>query len=79
MWPDPSIRRVSVHGQRPNDANGNNTVTTTPAPAGQTGYETTTYTYDGAGNLIETVAPPTSSATGAQTKIHTTPTTRAAS
>ena len=27
---------------------------TTPAPAGQSGYETTTYTYDGDGNLITT-------------------------
>ena len=34
---------------------------TTPAPAGQSGYETTTYTYDGDGNLIETTAPPAAS------------------
>ena len=32
---------------------------TTPAPAGQSGYETTSYAYDGNGNLIETTAPPT--------------------
>jgi len=32
---------------------------TTPAPAGQSGHETTTYSYDSAGNLIETVAPST--------------------
>ena len=31
---------------------------TTPAPAGQTGYETTTYAYDGNGNLTKTTAPP---------------------
>ena len=34
---------------------------TTPAPAGQTGFETTTYTYDGNGNVLTTTAPPTSS------------------
>jgi RHS repeat-associated protein len=37
---------------------------TTPAPAGQTGYETTTYAYDGDGHLIQTTAPPSS--TGGQ-------------
>jgi RHS repeat-associated protein len=47
------------------DANGDEIATTTPAPAGQSGYETTTYSYDPAGNLIETVAPPTSNAVGA--------------
>ena len=47
------------------DADGNQTATTTPAPAGQTGYETTTSSYDGAGNLTETVAPPTSNSGGA--------------
>jgi RHS repeat-associated protein len=47
------------------DANGDKVATTTPAPAGQTGYETTSYNYDGAGDLIETVAPPTSNAGGA--------------
>ena len=40
------------------DANGDKTVMTTPAPASQS-WEETTYTYDLAGNLIETVAPPT--------------------
>jgi RHS repeat-associated protein len=49
------------------DANGNDTVMTTPAPAGQTGYETTTYTYDPAGNMVEAVAPPTSNSGGAPT------------
>ncbi|MGD1012348.1 MAG: DUF6531 domain-containing protein, partial [Acidimicrobiales bacterium] len=47
------------------DANGNKTSMTTPAPAGQSGYETTSYAYDAAGQLIETVAPPTSNASGA--------------
>jgi RHS repeat-associated protein len=41
------------------DAAGNKTAMTTPAPAGQSGYETTTYSYDSAGNLLETVAPST--------------------
>jgi RHS repeat-associated protein len=30
---------------------------TTPAPAGQSGYETTTYAYDGDGNLTQTTEP----------------------
>jgi YD repeat-containing protein len=47
------------------DADGNKTATTTPAPAGQSGYETTTSTYDSGGNLIETVAPPNSNSDGA--------------
>jgi RHS repeat-associated protein len=42
------------------DVNGNQTQETTPAPAGQSGYETTTYTYDGNGNTTETTAPPAS-------------------
>jgi YD repeat-containing protein len=33
---------------------------TTPAPAGQTGYQTTTYGYDSAGNLTTLTAPPAS-------------------
>ena len=40
---------------------GQSTQVTTPAPAGQSGYETTTYAYDGNGNLIQTSAPPASS------------------
>ena len=47
------------------DANGDETAMTTPAPAGQSGWETTSYTYDQDGNLLETVAPPTSNAVGA--------------
>ncbi len=38
---------------------------TTPAPAGQTGYETTTYTYDSAGRQTEVAAPPTTNTAGA--------------
>jgi RHS repeat-associated protein len=48
------------------DAAGNQTATYTPAPAGQTGYETTTDTYDGNGNLLTTTAPP---ATGTTSQI----------
>jgi RHS repeat-associated protein len=44
---------------------GQKTSETTPAPTGQSGYETTTYTYDAAGNLTETDGPPTSSQSGA--------------
>jgi RHS repeat-associated protein len=43
------------------DALGQKTQETTPAPAGQSGYETTTYTYDGNGDLTKTTAPPTMS------------------
>ncbi len=41
------------------DSDGNLTQETTPAPAGQSGYETTTYAYDGDGNVLTTTAPPT--------------------
>jgi RHS repeat-associated protein len=37
---------------------GKQTQVTTPAPASQSGYETTTYVYDGNGNLTQTSAPP---------------------
>ena len=40
------------------DALGKQTQQTSPAPAGQSGYETTTYTYDGNGNVTQTTAPP---------------------
>ena len=51
------------------DAGGNQTASTTPAPAGQAGYETTSSTYDGDGNLIQTSAPSTSNATGAPNQV----------
>ena len=47
------------------NADEKQTATTTPAPAGQSGQESTTSSYDGAGNLIETIAPPTSNTGGA--------------
>ncbi len=40
------------------DADGNETELSTPAPAGQSGYETTTYAYDGDGNVLRASAPP---------------------
>jgi trimeric autotransporter adhesin len=40
------------------NAAGQRTLQTTPAPAGQSGYETTSYTYDGNGNVLTTTAPP---------------------
>jgi len=42
------------------DANDNTIQMTTPAPAGQTGFETTSYTYDRAGNVLRTTGPPAS-------------------
>jgi RHS repeat-associated protein len=42
------------------DGQGDVTVKTTPAPAGQSGYETTTNVYDGNGNVTQTTAPPVS-------------------
>jgi RHS repeat-associated protein len=42
------------------DALGKQTQQTSPAPAGQSGYETTSYSYDGGGNLLTTTAPATS-------------------
>jgi RHS repeat-associated protein len=38
---------------------GQRTAMTTPAPAGQSGSETTSYAYDGDGNLVTATAPPT--------------------
>jgi RHS repeat-associated protein len=46
------------------DALGDKTVVTTPAPAGLSGHETTTNTYDAAGRLTDTLAPPASTADG---------------
>jgi RHS repeat-associated protein len=48
------------------NAAGEKTAMTTPAPAGQTGYETTTYTYDGDGNVLRTTSPATTSGGQAQ-------------
>jgi RHS repeat-associated protein len=53
------------------NALGKETQQTTPAPAGQSGYETTTYTYDGNGNLIQTSAPPTSNGGSNQVTVDT--------
>jgi RHS repeat-associated protein len=52
------------------DAARNLTKVTSPLPAGQTGaspYETTTYSYDGAGSIIEVVAP--SASTGGPNQV----------
>ncbi len=43
------------------DGQGQKTAMYTPAPAGQTGFETTTYAYDSDGDLITTTAPPATS------------------
>jgi RHS repeat-associated protein len=53
------------------DADGNKTRQTTPAPAGQSGYETTSYTYDSNGNLLTTTAPPASNGGSAQVTANT--------
>jgi trimeric autotransporter adhesin len=42
------------------DANGDKTEQTSPAPAGQSGYLTTTYAYNGDGGLTQTSSPPVS-------------------
>jgi RHS repeat-associated protein len=47
------------------NALGERTTVTTPAPAGLSGDETTTYGYDSAGNLMSIAAPPTSNSGGA--------------
>ena len=44
---------------------------TTPAPAGQSGYETTSYVYDGNGNLIEVTTPPATPGGAAQVTVDT--------
>jgi RHS repeat-associated protein len=51
------------------DAQGQEISETAPAPPGQSGYETTTDTYDQDGNLVETVAPPTSSSEDAPDQV----------
>ena len=50
----PRSDATDVHLQR---RHGQNTAMTTPAPAGQSGHETTTYTYDDAGNLARDGGP----------------------
>jgi RHS repeat-associated protein len=45
------------------------TTVTTPAPAGQSGSETTTYVYDVAGQLTSVTAPPASDAGGAPNQV----------
>jgi RHS repeat-associated protein len=51
------------------DAAGNKTASSTPAPAGLSGSELTSYAYDSDGNLIETTAPPASNAGGAPDQV----------
>jgi RHS repeat-associated protein len=51
------------------DALGDKTTITTPAPAGQTGHETTTNTFDATGRLLSTTAPPASNSGGAPNQI----------
>jgi RHS repeat-associated protein len=51
------------------DATGQDTSTTTPAPAGQSGYETTSFSYDPAGLPIQITSPPTSNASGAPDQV----------
>jgi RHS repeat-associated protein len=55
------------------NAMGQMTQQTTPAPAGQTSpaYETTTYTYDGDGNLLTTTAPPATNGGSSQVTVDT--------
>jgi RHS repeat-associated protein len=45
------------------NANGDATQVYSPAPAGQSGYETTSYTYDGDGNVLTETGPPVSGTT----------------
>jgi RHS repeat-associated protein len=49
------------------NALGQRTQQTTPAPAGQSGYETDSYTYDGDGHLLKTTTPAT--ANGGQSQV----------
>ncbi len=53
------------------DTDGNLTQETTPAPAGQTGFETTSYTYDGNGNVATTTEPATSNGGSPQVTVDT--------
>lgn len=45
------------------DASGNQTAITTPAPSGQSGYETSTYAFDHDGNVLTSNAPPATGST----------------
>jgi RHS repeat-associated protein len=51
------------------DAGGEETLTTEPAPSGQSGYETIGNSYDSAGNITQTTEPPNSSAQGAPNEV----------
>ncbi len=53
------------------NAQGAMTQKTTPAPAGQSGYETTTYTYDDNGNLLTTTAPPVTNGGSSRATVNT--------
>jgi RHS repeat-associated protein len=44
---------------------------TSPPPAGQSGYETTSYAYDADGDLIQTTAPPSSNGGASQVTVDT--------
>ena len=51
------------------DALGDRTVVTTPAPAGQSGYQTTTNAYDAGGRLTSVIAPAASNDAGAPSQV----------
>ncbi len=53
------------------DSAGDLVEETTPAPAGQSGYQTTTYSYDGNGNLTETTAPAAANGGSSQVTVDT--------
>jgi RHS repeat-associated protein len=53
------------------NAAANETAQTAPAPAGQSGYETTSYAYDSNGNLVQVTAPPTVSGGSNQVTVDT--------
>jgi RHS repeat-associated protein len=53
------------------DGDGDQVSVTTPAPAGQSGYETTSYTYDADGNMTTVTAPPTTNGGPNQVTVNT--------
>jgi RHS repeat-associated protein len=53
------------------DAAGDMTAQTTPAPAGQSGYETTTWTYDGSGEQLSESQPPAANGGSSQVTLST--------